>query len=173
MTNSVWFWDQNFLPWVFIERAPWNVINVISSVNTDIVVQRSFIQHAILRASGETEQDPGGPGTNPFHVPCFLFVGNRLHSASLAFLEIQGQIQTVANQGGKGMQKQRRNRQEPLVQPPWGRVLVPPQGIYGTTYLGVLLQKLRLPPRWRTVTSGWTQIPVTSPPTYQKKFCTQ
>ena len=33
------------------------------------------------------EQDLWGQGAKPFHVPHFLFVGNRLPSASLAFPE--------------------------------------------------------------------------------------
>ena len=67
------------------------------------------------------------------------------------------QIQTAANQGREGMQKQRRSSQEKIVQP-WGRVLVPPQGIY-TKYLWVLLQILKSLPRRRMVTSGWAQGP--------------
>ena len=46
-------------------------------------------------------------------------------------LSSKGQIQIVANQGREGMQKQRRSSQETTVQP-WGRVLVPLQGIYIT-----------------------------------------
>ena len=53
-------------------------------------------------------------------------------------------------------------------------------------YLWVLLQKLRSPPRWKMVTSGWTQVwasdwldwwlrflehhPIASPPSIQKKI---
>ena len=40
-------------------------------------------------------------------------------------------IQTVANQGRERMQERGGSRQEITVQP-WGRVLVPPQGIYRT-----------------------------------------
>ena len=39
----------------------------------------------------------------------------------------------------------------------WGRVVVPAQEIYITMCLWGLLQELRSPPRWRMVTSGWTQ----------------
>ena len=55
----------------------------------------------------------------------FLSVGYRLHSASLTFPEFQGWIQTIANQGREGIQKQRRNNQ--MVVQPWDRVLVPTQ----------------------------------------------
>ena len=38
----------------------------------------------------ETQQDPVGLlVTKAFCVPCFLFVGNRFHSASLTFSEFQ------------------------------------------------------------------------------------
>ena len=37
-------------------------------------------------------------------------------------------FQTVANQGREGMQRKGGSSQETVVQP-WGRVLVPPQGI--------------------------------------------
>ena len=55
----------------------------------------------------------------------FFSVGYRLHSASLTFPEFQGWIQTIANQGREGIQKQRRNNQ--MVVQPWDRVLVPTQ----------------------------------------------
>ena len=50
------------------------------------------------------------PGTNPFCVPYFLSVGNRLHSASVTFPELHR-----ANQGGEGMQKHWRGSQETIV----------------------------------------------------------
>ena len=50
----------------------------------------------------------GSSQEKPFCVSHFLFVGNRLHSASLTFSESEGQIQTVVNQGREEMQKQRR-----------------------------------------------------------------
>ena len=40
----------------------------------------------------------------------------------------------AANNGREGMQRSRRSSQETIVQP-WGRVLVPPQGIYITISL--------------------------------------
>jgi len=42
-------------------------------------------------------------------------------------LRSQGQVETAADQGRKRMQTQRRNHQA-IVQP-WGRILVPSQGI--------------------------------------------
>ena len=46
--------------------------------------------------------------------------------------EFQRQVQTVANQGREGMQRQGRSSQETIVQSR-GRVLVPPQGIHITS----------------------------------------
>ena len=68
-----------------------------------------------------------------FCVPHFLFVRNRLQPPWPS-LSSKGQVQTVANQGREGMQKQGRNSQETIVQP-WGRVLVPPQGTHITISL--------------------------------------
>lgn len=48
----------------------------------------------VIRRLSSAEQDL--PGTYLFHVPRFLFVENRLHSASLLCLSSKGQIQTVA-----------------------------------------------------------------------------
>ena len=69
----------------------------------------------------------------PFCGPCFLFVGNRLQPPWPS-LSSNRQIQTVADQGREGMQRQGRNIQETIVQPS-GRVLVPPQGIHITISL--------------------------------------
>ena len=46
-----------------------------------------------------------------FHVPHFLFVGNRLQPPRSS-LSPKGQIQTFVHQGSKGMQRQRRSSQE-------------------------------------------------------------
>ena len=46
-------------------------------------------------------------------VPCFLFVGNRIHSASLAFPEFQRE-DSKTYQEKEGMQKQRRSSQETI-----------------------------------------------------------
>ena len=64
----------------------------------------------------------------PLCVPHFWLVGKRLQPPRPS-LSSKGQIPTVANQGREGMQKQRGSSQEAIVQP-WGRVLVPPQGLY-------------------------------------------
>ena len=64
----------------------------------------------------------------PARVPRSLFVGNRFQPPWPS-LSPKGQIGTVANQGREGMQRQGRASQETIVQP-WGRVLVPPQGIH-------------------------------------------
>ena len=53
----------------------------------------------------------------PFYVPCFLICRKRA-SVSQTFLNTKEQIQTVANQGSKGMQKQRRNNWKIIVQDP-------------------------------------------------------
>ena len=53
--------------------------------------------------------------TNPFCIPHFLFVENRLHSVTLHSLSSKGQIQTnsfLAYRGREGMQKQRRSSEE-------------------------------------------------------------
>ena len=52
-------------------------------------------------------------GTYPLCVPHFLFVGNMLQPPRPS-LSSRGQIQTVANQGSEGMQKQTRSSQETM-----------------------------------------------------------
>ena len=79
------------------------------------------------------------------------------------------------------MQRQGRKRQETIVQP-WGRVLVPPQGIH-TTISWAVLQILKplpvgevncVPPTSTQSPDGlepegwWCRLPVTSPPANQK-----
>ena len=83
-------------------------------------------------------------------------------------LSSKGQIQTVANQGREGMQKQGRNSQ--MVVQPWGRVLLPPQGVCITISLSYSAGtkaptqlKDGAPPRFLE------HYPVTSLPTNQKK----
>ena len=58
----------------------------------------------------------------------------------------EGQVQTVANQGREGMQRQGRRSQDTIVQP-WGRVLVPPQGIHITISLSCFADT-EIPTRW-------------------------
>ena len=89
-------------------------------------------------------------------VTRFLFIGNRLHSASLTFPEFQRAELTVANQGREGMRKQMRSSQETIVQPGRGggvggvgeQVLVPlpspTQGIYLTIPLSLSVGTKRM-----------------------------
>ena len=76
----------------------------------------------------------------PFFVPRFLFVGKRLRPPRPS-PRSKGQTLAVSNYGREEMQKQRKNTQEIVVQP-WGRVLVPPQGM-PRKYLWALLQEPR------------------------------
>ena len=89
-----------------------------------------------------------------------------------ASLSSKGLIHTVANQGGEGMQKQGRNSWEAIVQP-WGRVLVPPQGIYMTVSLsssaGTKAPTQVEDGNFRLGAWFLGHRPVTSPPTNQKK----
>ena len=48
----------------------------------------------------------------PVSHACFLFAGNRLHSASMTFPEFQSQAQIVAIYGRKEMPQQGRSSQE-------------------------------------------------------------
>ena len=147
--EQFWLWGQNFLPWVFIEL--WNVINIISSVNTDVLVQRSFVQHSTIWAPGKTQQDPGDLlGTNPFPVSHLWVIGNRLHSASLTFPEIKGQIQTVANQGRVAETREvaRNNSAAALGQGPD----FPSRNIQNNVSLSSSAGTVP-PPRWRMVTA--------------------
>ena len=114
----------------------------------------------------------GLPGTNPFCVPHFLFVGNRLHSASMTFPEFQRAGSNSCSPGSEGMQKQGRSSQEIIVQP-WGRVLVPPQGIYIKISLSSSAAT-KAPTQvegnnFRLGTRFLEHHPVTSQPTKQKK----
>ena len=90
-------------------------------------------------------------GTNPYHVPCFLFVGNGLHSASLTFPEFQ-RAQTVAYQRREEIQKQRRSSQETNSAGYWFLFKGCMQQI-----LWVLIWVLRSLQRWRMVTAGQAQ----------------
>ena len=74
----------------------------------------------------------------PFRVPCSLFVENTFQPPRTS-LSPKGQIQTVANQGREGMQRQGRGSQETIVQP-WGRVLVLPQGMHITISFELVIE---------------------------------
>ena len=62
-----------------------------------------------------------------FCVSHFLCLGSKLQPPCPS-LSSKGQVQRVARQGREGMQRPGRRSQETRVQP-WGRVLVPLQGI--------------------------------------------
>ena len=111
----------------------------------------------------------GLPGTNPFCVPCFLFVGNRLHSASLTFPEFQtaDSFQTVANQGREGMQRLGRNNSAALGQGPGSSSRDTPNNVselFCRTKAPTQVEdgNFRLSPRFLE------PHPATSPPTNQK-----
>ena len=81
-------------------------------------------------------------------------------------LSSKGQVQTVADQGREGMQRQGRSSQDKIVQP-WGRVLVPPQGIHVTISLSCFADT-ETPTRWEKLTvccpqacrpqTSWNQV---------------
>ena len=54
----------------------------------------------------------------------------------------------VANQGREGMQRPGRSPQEEIVQP-WGRVLVPPEGIYRTISVSLSAELKQTPNKWK------------------------
>ena len=78
----------------------------------------------------------GSLSWKPFCVPHFFFIAKRLQPPWPS-LSSKGQIWTVGNQRGEGMQRQGESSQETVVQPP-GRVLVLPQGIHVTISLSSL-----------------------------------
>ena len=91
----------------------------------------------------------GAPGHKSLSVsPISFLQGIGFIQPPWPSLSSKGQVQTVANQGRQGVLGQGRSSQETTVQP-WGRVLVPPQGVYITISLS-FLQILKLPPRERS-----------------------
>jgi len=113
-----------------------------------------------------------------FCVPCFLFVGNRLHSPSMPSPEFQTAGSKVANKG----KRQGRSSQETRAQP-WGRVLVPPQGIHTAMWAALQILKphqvgkvnCMLPTSTKTpgqlqLEGWWCWLPIISPPTDQKNL---
>lgn len=80
---------------------------------------------------------------------CFLFVGNRLHSGSMIFLEFQRQVQTVTNQGREG--KQSKNNSAGLVQGHISSV----RNVLIHNNIFELYCRTKGPARWRMATSGW------------------
>ena len=115
----------------------------------------------------ETEQDLIGLlGTKTFPCPAFSCL------QEIGFIQpprpsrsCKGQVQTVADQGREGMQRQGRNSQETIPQP-WGRVPVPPQGIHITISLSSSADT-ETPTTWEKLTAccpqagrpqtGWNQ----------------
>ena len=79
-------------------------------------LEKACEQEQTFAVTTETEQDTVGVlAPDPFYVPCFLFVGNRLQP-SWPSLRSKRQVQTVANQGREGTQRQRRSSQETVMQ---------------------------------------------------------
>ena len=80
--------------------------------------------------------------------PCPPFLVCRKYT-SFSLLELpqvpMGRFKTVANQKSEGMQKQRRNNQETIMQQ-WSSVSVPPQGMYVTVSLSSSLRTKALHP---------------------------
>ena len=77
-----------------------------------------------------TKQGPVGLlGTKVFLCPSFLIFRIWISFSLHGLLSPKGQLQAVADQGRKGMQRKVRNSQETIVDP-WGRILVPSQGIH-------------------------------------------
>ena len=88
-------------------------------------------------------------------------------------LSSKGQVQTVANQGREGMQRQGKSSQETIVQP-WVRVLVPPQGIHitislssshiypfanwRTFWLLPSFGRTKTPNKWKMLTTWWSTL---------------
>ena len=89
-------------------------------------------------------------GTNPFPVSHLWVIGNRLHSASLTFPEIKGQIQTVANPGRVAETREvaRNNSAAALGQGPD----FPSRNIQNNVSLSSSAGTVP-PPRWRMVTA--------------------
>ena len=85
----------------------------------------------------ETEQDlVGFLGMEAFPCPPFL-VCRKQTAASMTFPASQRANRKVAYQGREGRQRQGRSSQETIAQP-WGRVLVPSEGIHITISLSSL-----------------------------------
>ena len=106
----------------------------------------------------------GSWAQKPFCGPHFLITGNRLPSASETFPEFQQQVQTAANQGREGMQRQGRNKRNNSVA--LGQSPGSPQGIRIIIYLSCFADT-ETPARWEKLTvccpqagrpqNGWNQ----------------
>ena len=99
----------------------------------------------------------------PFCVPHFLIIGNRLHSASLTFPEFQ---QADSNKQLLIRERTREEKSRETIVQPWGKVLVPSQGIHITRSLSCF-SDTESPTRWEKLTvccpqalrpqTGWNQ----------------
>ena len=100
----------------------------------------------------ETEQNPVGLlDTKAFLCPTFSWLQEiGFIQPPWPSLSSKEQVQTVANQGREGTGRQGRSSQETIVQP-WGRVLVPPQGIHITISL-TCFADTEIPTRWKKLT---------------------
>ena len=76
----------------------------------------------------------GAPGHKSLSVPPIsLITGNRLHSASKTFPELQwGRFKQLLIREGRGCRDQGGTVKRETIVQPWGRVLVPPQEIHRT-----------------------------------------
>ena len=90
----------------------------------------------------------GAPGHKSLSVSTvFLFIGNRFHSASRTFPEFQRADSNSCFREGRGCRDKGGVVKETTVQP-WGRVLVPPQGIHITISLSCFADT-KTPTRWK------------------------
>ena len=87
-----------------------------------------------------------------FSVPHFSLVGNRLQLPWLS-LSSKGQVQTRADQGREGIQRQRRSCQETMVQPRSG-ALVSTQGIHAATFFF----RMKTTPKWKMLTTWLSSV---------------
>ena len=80
--------------------------------------------------SGTEQGSWGSWAQKPFCAFHFLFLGTEPHSASLIFPEFQGARSDKLLIGKEGRRDQGGALTQATTVQPWGRVLVPPQGLY-------------------------------------------
>lgn len=114
-------------------------------------------------------------GTNPFCVPGFLFVGNRLYAAFLTLPEFQraDSKSWLSRRGGGAETKEKQVGKNSAAMGAESWLLLKEYILKKKKkYLWALLQELSPPPRRRLATSGWAHDPWnTSPPASKKKAC--
>ena len=112
-------------------------------VSDSMIAELYFRSLINLRSCGALQY------TNPFCVPCFLFVWNRLHSASSTFSEFH-RVDLISCLSGKERNTEKK-----------GGAVKKQQGSPGEGSWFLLKectwQYLGSPPRWRMVTLGWAQ----------------